>query len=361
MSKYPSLKVVTVLDVRNAYNSIPHDLSGATSKNRFRLEMLWGISKMFDVYDQPDFCVVFDYKCDIEIHFNDSLEFYQVKTHKVQSPYKFTVISKPDESTGKSIIGKLYLLKHISCEKVSTKVALVSNAFLRIDKKTYSDVDTLRFSDLDPETQKKICDALRVELQQDEIDISNVHYIYTSMNLLNPENDIKGKITGCFESIKRCEPVKPNALYRLIRDTVDAKACYELKSDDYDELIANKGITKAQLDEMLNQYVDNTDNGVKQTQDYIEGKYATKERKRLKNALVRILEATVKSNEIRNKEREISLYIDANEDNLPEDFEAIIDILIRHFGNSFSIEYTRDQIYVFMILILKRWEDGKYA
>lgn len=349
------------MNVRNVYNSIPHDLSGAASKNRFRLEMLWGISKMFDLYDKPDFCVVFDYKCDVEIHFNDSLEFYQIKTHKVQSPYTFTVISKPDKNTGKSIIGRLYLLKNISDEHVSMKVALVSNAFFQIDKKIYSDVETLKFSDLDAPTQKKICDALKVELQQDEVDISNIHYIYTSMNLLNPENDIKGKITGCFEKIKNCEPVKPNALYRLIRDTVDAKACYELKSDDYDELIANKGITKAQLDMMLDQYVDNTDNGVKQTQEYIELKYSTKECKKLKTALVHILEASVKSNELRSKEKEISSYIDNNIDNLPDDFEDIIDVLLQNFGNSFSVEYTREQIYVFLILILKRWEDGKNA
>lgn len=349
------------MDVRNAYNSIPHDLSGAASKNRFRLEMLWGISKMFDLYDKPDFCVVFDYKCDIEIHFNDSLEFYQIKTHKVQSPYKFTVISKPDKNTGKSIIGRLYLLKNISDKHVNMKIALVSNAFFQIDKKVYSDVETLKFSDLDNATQKKICAALKAELQQDEVDISNVHYIYTSMNLLDPENDIKGKITGCFEKIKNCEPVKPNALYRLIRDTVDAKACYELRSDDYDELIANKGITKAQLDMMLDQYVDNTDNGVKQTQEYIEAKYPTKERKKLKTALVHVLEASVKSNELRRKEKEISLYIDNNIDNLPGDFEGIIDVLLRNFGDSFSVEYARDQIYVFLILILKRWEDGKNA
>jgi len=266
--------------VKNEYKKIPYDLSGAASKNRFRLEMLWGISKMFDLYHKPDFCVVFDYKCDIEIHFNDSLEFYQIKTHKVQSPYSFNVISKPDKNTRKSILGRLYLLKNVSGKQVSMKVALVSNAFFKIDKKVYSDVEILKFSDLDDATQKKISAALKSELQQEDIDISNVHYIYTSMNLLNPENDIKGKIAGCFEKIKNCEPIKPNALYRLIRDTVDAKACYELKSDDYDELISHKGITKAQLDMMLNQYVDNTDNGVKQTQEYIESKYSMKERRK---------------------------------------------------------------------------------
>lgn len=349
------------MGVISVYNSIPYDLSGAASKNRFRLEMLWGISKMFDLYDKPDFCVVFDYKCDIEIHFDDTLEFYQIKTHKVQSPYKFTVISKPDKNTGKSIIGRLYLLKNISDQQVSMKVALVSNAFFQIDKKVYSDVEVLKFSDLDEATQKKICDALKTELQQDDIDISNVHYIYTSMNLLDPENDIKGKIAGCFEKIKNCEPIKPNALYRLIRDTVDAKACYELKSDDYDELILHKGITKAQLDMMLNQYVDNTDNGVKQAQEYIESKYSVKERRKLKTALVHILEASVRSNELKNKEREISSYIDSNIENLPEEFEEIIDVLLQNFRDSFSVEYTREQIYVFLILILKRWEDGRNA
>lgn len=349
------------MGVKSVYNSIPYDLSGAASKNRFRLEMLWGISKMFDLYDKPDFCVVFDYKCDIEIHFNNSLEFYQIKTHKVQSPYSFNVISKPDKNTGKSILGRLYLLKNVSGEQVSMKVALVSNAFFQIGKKVYSDVEMLKFSDLDDDTQKKICAALKSELQHDDIDISNVHYIYTSMNLLDPENDIKGKIAGCFEKIKHCEPIKPNALYRLIRDTVDAKACYELKSDDYDELISHKGITKAQLDMMLNQYVDNTDNGVKQAQEYIVSKCSFKDRRKLKTALVHIVEASVRSNELRDKEQEIYSYIDNNIENLPEDFEEIIDVLLQNFGDSFSVEYTREQIYVFLILILKRWEDGRNA
>jgi hypothetical protein len=43
------------------------------------------------------------------------------------------------------------------------------------------------------------------------------------MNLLDPQNDIIGKITGSFEKIKGCEPVKPNALYRLIVDTVTGR------------------------------------------------------------------------------------------------------------------------------------------
>lgn len=82
------------MNTEDSYMKLPYDLSGASSKNRFRLEILWGASKMFDLYDAGDFCIVFDYKCDIEVHFKDSLEFYQIKTHKVQSPYTFNTLSK---------------------------------------------------------------------------------------------------------------------------------------------------------------------------------------------------------------------------------------------------------------------------
>lgn len=92
------------LGVVDVYTKIPYDLSGSISKNRFRQELCWGISKMFDLFDKEDFCVVFDYKCDIEIHSNDSIEFYQIKTHKIQSPYKFSNLK--GHKDGPSIIAK---------------------------------------------------------------------------------------------------------------------------------------------------------------------------------------------------------------------------------------------------------------
>ena len=88
------------LGVVDVYTKIPYDLSGSISKNRFRQELCWGISKMFDLFDKEDFCVVFDYKCDIEIHFNDSIEFYQIKTHKITSD------AHDGTDRGKSVIMK---------------------------------------------------------------------------------------------------------------------------------------------------------------------------------------------------------------------------------------------------------------
>lgn len=184
--------------------------------------MLWGASKMFDLFDKENFCIVFDYKCDIEVHLGNSLEFYQVKTHKIQSPYNFSTLSKQGK-TNKSIIGKLFLLKNAVDPTTTVKVAIVSNAYLKIGNKVYSESENLDFGSLDIKTQQAIRKALNNELGS-TIDLNNVGFIYTSMNLLDPDNDLRGKIIGSFEQIMGCEPEKPNALYRLIKDTVEAKA-----------------------------------------------------------------------------------------------------------------------------------------
>ena len=63
--------------------NLPKDLSGSISKNRFRLELLWGISKIIDAHkEEDDYTVIFDFKCDIELHRQDEMCFYQIKTKK---------------------------------------------------------------------------------------------------------------------------------------------------------------------------------------------------------------------------------------------------------------------------------------
>ena len=63
------------------YMSLPKDLSGSITKNRFRLELLWGISKIIDAHKEKcDYTVIFDFKCDIELHLQDEIDFYQIKT-----------------------------------------------------------------------------------------------------------------------------------------------------------------------------------------------------------------------------------------------------------------------------------------
>ena len=339
------------------YGRIPHDLSGSMSKNRFRQELFWGVSRMFDLFDREDFCVIFDYKCDVEVHFNDSIEFYQIKTHKVQSPYKFTTLKRIDGN--QSIIAKLFLLKDASSPETPIRCALVSNAFFQIGNTPIADVETFCFAELDAASQKKIKKALQDELQRGEVDLNDLRYIYTSMNLLDPQNDLKGKITGSFEKIKGCEPVKPNALYRLIVETVQERACYELRAFDYDELVKRKGMTKTELNSMLDRYIEKSDDSVDQVLSLIDQRQiSAREKKNLKAALAKIVEMEYKETELQRKEQEFSEYIEETIAN--ETTEQIADMLLERFGSTFPIDYTNQEKYVFLLLIAKRWEGGIY-
>ncbi|SMC54529.1 dsDNA nuclease domain-containing protein [Papillibacter cinnamivorans] len=350
------------MKLSEVYRTIPYDLSGSVSKNRFRQEILWGISKMFDLFDKPEFCVIFDYKCDIEIHLSDSIEFYQIKSQKAQKPYSFTDLSKV-EGTG-SIIGKLFVLKDTSCPETRIKCALVSNRFLKIKGKELSDAEVIDFDALDDKLKAVVQNALKSELSRDEIDLRDLRYIYTSMDLISPENAVKGQIDSCFEKIKGCEPAKPNALHRLVFDTVQKKACYEFAADDFDELVKQKGVTKDELDSILEQYKEKTDNSLEQVQAYIEEYYQkVSERKKLKTALAKVFEAEYNSQILQRKEREISAYlIDKSESKtlLDDSTEVLADVLITAFGDTFPLEYSKQEIYVFVLLVIKRWEDGKY-
>lgn len=347
------------MSITDEYDKIPFELSGASSKNRFRLEMLWGASKMFDLFDKDDFCIVFDYKCDIEVHLYDSLEFYQVKTHKIQSPYTLSTLSKQDK-TNKSIIGKLYLLKNAMDPTTTVKVAIVSNAYLKIGNKVYSESETLDFGSLDTKVQQAIRKALNNELGS-AIDLNNVGFIYTSMNLLDPDDDLRGKIVGNFEKIMGCEPEKPNALYRLLKDTVEAKACYEMKSNNYDELIQNKGITKQELYNMLCKHSSLTDNSISSAEKFIDANITAPGMiRKYKASLISITQYYVRSIELKTNEKLIVDYLFENEDVLPDNQLDTINMLYDEFESKFSIEFSESDRKVFILIVLLKWEGGKY-
>ena len=347
------------MSVKEDYSRLPFELSGASSKNRFRLEMLWGASKMFDLFDEDDFCVVFDYKCDIEVHLNNSLEFYQVKTHKVQTPYTFTTLSKQDK-TGKSIIGKLFLLKNALDPKAAFKVAIVSNSYLKIGNKIYSESEILDFGSLDTKSQQAVRKALNDELGS-TIDLNNVGFIYTSMNLLDPDNDLRGKIVGSFEKIMGCEPIKPNALYRLVKDSVETKACYEMASSNYDELIRNKGITKKELYDMLSKHASLTDNSIANAEKFIDTNITAPSMiRKYKTSLISITRYYSSSEELKSNEKHIADYLTENESILPDNQVDAVNFLYNKFESHFSVEFSESDRKVFILIVLLKWEGGKY-
>lgn len=335
------------------YLSLPHDLSGSRSKNRFRAELLWGVSKILDLMEEgQDFTMVFDYACDIEVHYENGFEFFQIKTHGRSKSYTTKRLTKV-EGEG-SILGKLYVLLKDGFASV-VSVAVVSNI-------PYSSMPADRlvncFMSLPDKDRQAISRSLRDELGIDSIDLSKMFYVQTNMDLEHPDDAVRGKLTLAFERIKKCEPTNPNALYRLIADTVSEKACYEYSADDYNEILRLKGLTRKQFDELLDLHAEKSKTGISAATEYIDQLPNIRDRMIYKRSLPNVLKLLSTSWPIKAIESEIAQFLYKND---VGDMESAIEFLTSGFDNRFPIEVSRADKVVLYIVVIKRFENGVYG
>ena len=335
------------------YLSLPHDMSGSRSKNRFRAELLWGVSKILDLMEEDqDFTMVFDYACDIEVHYENGFEFFQIKTHGRSKSYTTKRLTKIEGKN--SILGKLYVLVKDSFPG-EIRVAVVSNI-------PYSsmpaDMLVNCFLNLPHKDQKEIATALKEELLIESVDFSKLFYVQTNMDLEHPDDAVRGKLTFAFEKIKKCEPINPNALYRLIVDTVSEKACYEYSAVDYDEILRLKGLNRKQFDELLDLHAEQSKTGISAATRYIDQLPNIRDRMIYKRSLPNVLTLLSTSWPIKEIEYEIAKFLREND---VGDMESAIDILITNFNNRFPVEVSQADKAVLYIVVIKRFEDGVYG
>lgn len=338
------------------YMTLPKDLSGSISKNRFRNEILWGLSKIYDIYDKnDDFFVVFDYVCDIEVHTDKSLELYQVKTNKSLTPYTCASLTKLKK--GKSILGKLFLVKTkvpiIAMPNI--KIGIVSNVFFE----KYKTKEILDFTTCEEDLKKKIVKCLEEELRITPIILDNSYYIYTPMNLLSPTDDLFGKTYRFFCKVKGCEPIKPNVLFNILKDKVTEKACYELEVQDFDDLIFKKGFTKKEINEILDKHITNSDDIIIKSKEFIKNNYSNFiERTKMNNSLALVI--VTKDELIDNIKNEITIFIGSNEDLFNINDKEVVEVLFKQFKDNFSIEYNDYDIRAVIIITILKYEEAVY-
>ncbi|NRF95286.1 DUF4297 domain-containing protein [Paenibacillus frigoriresistens] len=185
------------------YMNLPYDLSGAMAKNRFRNEILWGLKKVLEIFRlHEEFTMVFDYKCDIEIHLPNNFEFYQLKTQNTGTYTVEGLLKK--NNVGVSILGKLYLLKYNQegIEQDEVIVAVVSNIPLNDGIKLHLSSESVLFTDIDEKAVENVKKDVTKELsKQEEILLKNTYFIRTSMDLINPEKSLIGELAFFFENI----------------------------------------------------------------------------------------------------------------------------------------------------------------
>lgn len=333
------------------YMSLPKDLSGSITKNRFRLELLWGISKIIDVHKEKcDYTVIFDFKCDIELHLQDEIDFYQIKT-KGSSQYNEKNLCTKKKNEQNSVLGKLYALYS---PDQNVKLAIVCNRQLKIKKKDIG-FPKMCFGKLDNEIVEGIKNNLKDELKLEKVDLDNVFYIFDNMDFLNPEDAIRGKLIKAFADIKGEEPQNPNALYRLVSDTVKEKASYEFDSNTYDEVVKTKGITRNEFEKMLNAHKKESMTGINETKEYIN-KLPLSQRRKYNLALGNLIEIK-KNGPLEMLKSQIYKYITEHVDEL-ENEDCYLEKVSMIFDDEFNIEFTKEMKTVQYLIIYYIYASG---
>lgn len=344
---------------------LPYDLSGSMAKNRFKNEMLWGIHKMLEIYaDEKNFNMVFDYVCDIEVHWeNEEYEFYQIKTSNSGEGYtqsKLTRIGKKENS----VLAKLYILKHnYNGDKNKIRLAIVSNKPFKDEKnKLYNNVEKLDFNSLDDGIKESIEESLKNEMKIHEVDFNNINFIYTTIDLINPKNTLTGELVNFFNDVLKVQIKKTAVLYSVLLDKISQKAEYELKLNTYDEIIEKKSISKENMNEIFNKHIEISNDSVKKAKEKIEDIYSDNYGKKLDMlvALTSVVKKIDLSKELKRIEKDIIKFINDNNNVLKNKLNIVIDTLYENYREKFSIEYSDDEVRSFLILILMKREEEMY-
>lgn len=240
---------------RGDYMAYEADDAGSRSKNRFKFEVFWGLNKFLDVFrESQEFTMVFDYVCDIELHYDDSYEFYQVKTStaKLYATSNLTMIGKKKNS----IIGTLYKIRSKEVKEGSklSKIAIVSNLQLNDSAVTNQQNMELSLTQISDKNKDKILSSLKSEFNDEEINLQDIFFITTDLPLLSYKETMIGKVNTFYNEIYGDDVLKPAALLNVLAEEVQLKADFEGHLNSYDDILEKKGLSASRFEVILDKY-----------------------------------------------------------------------------------------------------------
>lgn len=239
----------------DGYMGTAPDLSGSISKNRFRTELFWGIDRLLTCLDSgiDSFAVVFDYRCDIELHLDDRYEFYQVKTGG-KGKFGVTWATRLPKR-GISIIARLYELDD-AAQDCPIKLVIVGNRPFVKKGGSFDSPGEVLFATLEPEDKQKIEQAVTRDNKGVTPDLNKASYLLVAMNLDKPQDSVRGHLLSTYHDVMGCEPKKPMALCEALEGLVSDRACNEKQQPDYESVISNKGISHEEVRKLFSIYED---------------------------------------------------------------------------------------------------------
>ena len=112
---------------------------------------------------------------------------------------------------------------------------------------------------------------------------------------------------------------------------------------------------------MLCKHSSLTDNSISSAEKFIDANITAPGMiRKYKASLISITQYYVRSIELKTNEKLIVDYLFENEDVLPDNQLDTINMLYDEFESKFSIEFSESDRKVFILIVLLKWEGGKY-
>ena len=269
IDKHLKMVYYTCMSLITSYENLPIDLSGSTSKNRHRNEMLWGLTQIFDLYKSgKDFAVIFDNKCDIEIASGNLISFYQVKTG--DKNYTIDKLVKVPPKKRNSILSTLYSLYN----DATKSLYVVSNCSLSLNNSKVVRQELISFNDLSSDEKEKIKAHIKKQLSVD-IDLGKVYFLRSEFCIANPNTLLLGYTVMFLEAVSKNLTARAKSFFDYMQSLVLEKACYENTCKSLTDAIKYKGITKNQVQNILNNFQISNDSRQEKVYAYFDRLYTT--------------------------------------------------------------------------------------
>ncbi len=200
--------------------------------------------------------------------------------------------------------------------------------------------------------------ALKSELKIESIELSDLFFLYEGMNLASPENEIRGKLAVSFQKLRGSDPKAINALWRLVLDTVKSKACFEYTESEYKNIVANKGLTRAEFDEILDTYDLCAKTGISEAEAYISGIDNVGRQRALRKALSRVLQALAVDRSLKEVVAKVVSYL--NQSDISADFDVVSNSVVENCMVDMPKDYTAEEKKMMAVVMVNRFAQGGY-
>ena len=203
---------------------------------------------------------------------------------------------------------------------------------------------------------------MTTECNVTDVDLKDCYYIYTSMDLFNPQDSMLGRMINFFVSVYGKEPKRATVLFQTLAHTIEIKAAYERKCSSYADLIDKKGFTKIEFEQIIKKAIDISDESIEVIKKEINLIYPEYSLKTKMNISVASIIRELRSNRvIRKMEDELVLYVMENLEKFDCDMVDNVQYLDSLYKNKFPIEYTLNERHALYIIVLVRIREGYYA